>query len=78
MLMSHASMGANNMALLMMRILLAMVLLVRLMLILLRHAHLHVPLVRWSPVHHDVLPLLVALIEYTIRVVIRCLRNWRS
>ena len=77
MLMSYASMGAN-MALLVMRILLTMVLLVRLMLILLRHVHLHVPLVRRSPVHHDVLALLVILIEYTIRIVGRCLRDWRS
>ena len=77
MLVSDSSMSAN-MTLLMMWILLTMMLLVGLMLIFLGHIHLHVPLVGWSPIHHDVLALLMTLIEYTIRIVSRCLRYWRS
>lgn len=75
MLVPDASMGANM--ILLMMVLLAMVLLMRLMLIFLCHVHLHIPLVRWSPVHHDVLPLLVTLIKHTIRIMRRSLRDWR-
>ena len=69
--MSNASMAGNVVLLLMMMVLLSVVLLMRLVLILVCHAHLHIPLVPLAPIHHDVLPLLVALSEHPVWVMRR-------
>ena len=67
-----------SVVLLVMMTLLAMMLLMRLVLILVTHAHLHISLVARSPIHHDMLALLMALIEHTVRIVGGGLRDWRA
>ena len=74
MLVSSTRMAAN-MVLLMMMILLSVMLLVSLMLILLNHIHRHVPLLTRPTVHHDMLGLLVALIEHAVGIVGSRLRD---
>lgn len=66
-----------NMVLLLMMTLLWMMLLMRLVLILLCHIHLHIPLMDSSSIHHHMLALLVRLVEHTVGIVIRRLRDWR-
>lgn len=65
---------ATDMVLLMM-ILLGVMLLVSLMLILLGHVHRHVPLLTRPTIHHDMLGLLVTLIEHAVRIVGSRLRD---
>ena len=72
--MSDASMS-SAVGLLVMMTLLVMVLLVWLMLVLVGHIHLHISLMTTSPIHHDMLPLLVALIEHTKGILGGRLRN---
>ncbi len=69
---------ATDMVLLMMVILLSVMLLVRLMLVLLSHVHLHVPLLTRSPIHHDMLALLVTLIIHAVRIMRGSLRDRRT
>ena len=67
MLMTNTSMTAD-MVLLGVMILLPMVRLVRLMLVFVGHAHLHIPLMPLAPIHHHMLPLLMTLIEHSVGV----------
>lgn len=67
MLMANTSVTAG-MVLLGMMILLSMVRLVRLVLVFVGHAHLHIPLMPLAPIHHHMLPLLMTLIEHSVGV----------
>lgn len=69
---------ATSMGLLMMMVLLGVMLLVRLMLVFLSHVHLHVPLLSGSAIHHNVLALLMILIEHAVRIMGSYLRHWRA
>ena len=64
----------SSVVLLVMVVLLAVVLMVRLMLVFLAYAHLHVSLVG-SPIEYHVLPLAVILIIHGVGVVRACLRD---
>lgn len=66
---------ATNMVLLMVMILLSVMLLVSLMLILLSHIHRHIPLLTRPTVHHNMLGLLVTLIEHAVGIVGSRLRD---
>lgn len=77
MLVPNGSLPAD-MALLLVMALLWVMLLVRLVLVLLGHVHLHIPLVPNPTIHHHVLALLVRLVEHAIRIVVGCLRDWRA
>lgn len=74
MLVPHTRM-TTNMVLLMMMVLLSVMLLVGLMLILQSHIHRHVPLLTRSTVYHDMLGLLVTLIEHAVGIVGSRLRD---
>lgn len=64
------SMTANVVLLLVVLLLAMVLLLVRcLMLVLVCHAHLHISLMSSPTIHHHMLPLLVALIEHSVRIV---------
>lgn len=65
----------TDVVLLMMMVLLSVMLLVSLMLILLSHIHRHVPLLTRPTVHHDMLGLLVTLIEHAVGIVGSRLRD---
>lgn len=54
--------------LLVMMVLLVVVLLVWLMLVLVGHVHLHISLMTIPAVHHNMLSLLMALVEHTERI----------
>lgn len=75
--MSDASVSPT-MVLLVMMILLVMMLLVCLMRVLVGHVHLHISLMTIPSVHHNMLPLLVALVEHPEMVLGGRLRDRRA
>ncbi len=73
MLMAHAR--ARGMVLLMVMVLLAKVLLIRLLLVFVAHALLHVSLMM-PAIHYNIWPLLMPIVVWWVMIVGRNLRDW--